>query len=90
MQEIQIAIKIIDRGIGVLKDQARDFVGEVTALLKKIRPDKGEAARNQPSPKRIWVSLKEVAGYPTFSIVWSHILYYHGKSSRLHTKDITR
>ena len=71
MKDIQAAIAIIDRKIGDLKDQARDFVKEVAALLKKVKPEKGEALKNQPKPKRIWVALKKVAGYSTFSIVWS-------------------
>lgn len=90
MKEIREIIQGIDRKIEVMKDEAKDLVGEVTTLLKKVKPEKDEVSINQPQPKRVWVSLKEVKGYPTFSIVWSQILYHHGKSGRLFTKDITR
>jgi len=90
MQEIQSAIKIIDRKIGVLKEQARDFVGEVSALLKKVRPDQSEGLKNQPKPKRVWIRFKETKGYETFSIVWTEIIYYSKERNHPLQRDIVR
>lgn len=85
---IHQSVKAIDLELEELKGRAQDIVDEVTALLKKVKPQKGEALKNQP--KKLWVRLKEVEGYPTFSIVWSQVNYYHGKTGRLYTKDLTR
>ena len=90
MKDIQAAITIIDRKIGDLKEQARDFVKEVAALLKKVKPEKGEALKNEPKPKRIWIRFKETRGYETFSIVSSQVLYYDKQRNYPLQRDIVR
>ncbi|MHB8068765.1 MAG: conjugative transfer protein MobI(A/C) [Desulfobaccales bacterium] len=88
MMHIQDLIKAIDLEIGTLKEKAENLVNEAISILKKVKPVKGE--NTQYRPRKLWVRLKETAGYPTFSVIWSQIRNYHSKAGKIFSDDIAR
>lgn len=84
-------IQKIEEALGDLREKAAQLIAEVQELLRRMKVQKvNPSDANEKRPKALWVHLKQQPGYPTISIIWSRVLYFHQGTKRPFFRDIPK